>query len=406
MSVSDPRKAAPRTLQIGFSLVELMVALALTGLLMAGMAKIFAASANQFATSSEVFGIQRSARFALLQLQETLAQAGYLMPPRKVTEVIGSGQPPLKIETLQLSGASQIKYNDGTADIVLPNPDELQMVMDIPLPIQGYLTTTVDPDAGGFVNNELTVTIAQGGSELKVGDVAFIQDSAWEMFKIQAITAAAPTYTLTLADNSTLLNAYGNDTSASLISPFIQNRHLGKDAGTLTGASVTFIRPLQVVSYTIQSMNLDPSSNTASVPCLVQRTKGLTDATFSAANTQIVVEGVTSFQVDWSLDSGKTWIRKANSLTTSNWAAIQTATNTVLTASTSPLTKLLVGGMNSTADPFWFNYIPVLIKVDVETRSRLKRTEYSNTANTADYRTRRETILISPRNFALAQPTI
>jgi hypothetical protein len=60
--------------------------------------------------------------------------------------------------------------------------------------------------------------------------------------------------------------------------------------------------------------------------------------------------------------------------------------------------------MGSVSDPFWFNYVPVLLKIDITTQTLLKRTEYAKAANQAEYRTRRETILISSRNFALGAP--
>lgn len=389
---------SPRSQATGFSLVELLVALVFTGILMAGMSKIFTASISNFATSAETIGIQRTARFGLLQLQEDILQAGYLLPPRIVTELLGNPQPPLKIETL----TTDLIYKtvDGTS-ITLVKPDELQIVMDLPLNLHGTLKTTVDPAAGA--TNEMTVIIPSGGADLKVGDLAFVQDSAWEIFKIIDISASGNTYKLTFADNATLIDAFGNDTKASLVSPFITKKHIGTDTGTAPGAQVTFVRPLQVVSYTIQAMSLDPGNNAATVPCLIRRTKSLASGAFGTS--EIIVEGVTGFQVDWSLDGGKGWIRKDNDLTTAQWGAIKAATNSKLAAMSpgSPLTKLLVGGMDSPVDPFWFNYSPLVIKMDLETRSRLQRSEYSNTSGTADYRTRRETLLVSSRNFALGK---
>jgi hypothetical protein len=296
-----------------------------------------------------------------------------------------------------------VKYHnpDGTDTQLSPNPDELQMVMDVPLSIQGTLTNTVDPAAGA--TNTLVVTIPSGGSNLKAGDLAFVKDSAWEIFKIVAVAGAGNTYTLTIADNSTLVNQYGNDSSASLVSPTILNKHIGAGAFA-PGAEISFVRPLQVVSYTIQAVSLDPANDTATVPCLIRRTKALTAGAFGTP--EVLVEGVTGFQLDWSVDGGKTWVRKANGLTASPWASVKTATNNLILASTSPLTQKLVNGMDSTADPFWFNYAPVVVKMDIETRTRIQRAEYSTTgaAGTSNFRTRRETLLVSSRNFALGQP--
>jgi hypothetical protein len=197
---------------------------------------------------------------------------------------------------------------------------------------------------------------------------------------------------MTLTATTNLLDQYGNDTGNSMVSPQIMNSHFA-------GAELTFIRPLQVVSYTLQAVKLDPANDTATVPCLIRRTRSLSGA---FGTPVVLVEGATQFSLDWSLDGGASWIRKDKGLTTSAWSAIQTATSAAF--NNSPLAKSLPGGMSSTSDPFWFNYVPVLLKIDITTQTQLKRTEYSKTASQASYRTRRETIMLSPRNFALGAP--
>jgi len=371
----------------GFSLVELMVAMVLTGLLMAGMYQIFKANASQFVNAHETLGIQRNARWGLALLQDDVLQAGYLMPSRVVTELLGNAQPPIKIETT----TTALKYKDSKyGEIDAGAPDDIQIVMDIPLGADGAITAATQ------YGTELKVNIPAGGEAVSVGDVAFVQDSIWEMFRIGGISNVGTLYTITIdtAPDTTLSHAFA-------LNPMVVKPHR-------VGAPVAFYRPLQVVRYTLRAVALDPSDASATVPCLIRESKALAAGAFG--NTEVLLEGVTAFKLDWSLDGGKTWIRRANTLMDAQWAAIKAATNGVITGSSNRFTKQLPGGMANTVDPLWFNYIPVTLKIDVETRTRAQRTEYNAQLDTASpeakFRTRRETLLISPRNFSLGAPTI
>jgi hypothetical protein len=344
---------------------------------------------SNFATTLESGGLQRNARWALTLLQDDVLQAGYLMPPRIVTDLIGGTQPPFKIETLNLAPPMSYIKADGTTQTI-GNPDELQIVMDVPLSVGATL------GADTVLNtNALTVKFAYGSGDVQANDLLFIKDSAWELFRVSGQPDSDGNVALSQA--AALLDQYGNDTpTQSMVSPQIMKPHF-------KGADLGFVRPLQVVSYTIQPVALDPANKDATVPCLVRRTRSLSGA---FGPPVVLVEGATQFNLDWSLDGGVTWIRKSGGLTTSQWGDIQTATSSAFTAiaANSPLAASLPGGMGSVSDPFWFNYVPVLLKIDITTQTLLKRTEYAKAANQAEYRTRRETILISSRNFALGAP--
>ncbi|BDU77222.1 PilW family protein [Mesoterricola sediminis] len=379
-------ESSRRNRSLGFSLTELLIAVVFTSFLMAGMYKVFTANVSAFSTTLELSGMQRNARWALALLQNDVQQAGYLMPPRVVTELLANTQPAILIETS--ANAVTLTHSDGTTESI-GNPDELQVVMDVPLTTQA--TVAADTAPGG---TSLGCAFASGGALVKSGDIIFVKDSAMELF----VASAAPDKDglVSFTTGGDLQNDYGNNVVNPLISGQVMKAHK-------KGAEVGFIRPLQVVSYTIQALALDPSNSAATVPCLVRRTRTLGG---SWGTAEVIMEGVTSFKLDWSLDGGQTWIRQVNNLATSQWAAIQTATASAFTtlASQSPLAASLPGGMSSATDPFWFNYASVLLKIDVETRTQLRRTEYAKTPNQAAYRTRRETLFVSPRNFALGAP--
>lgn len=403
--MSESNQQHPFSGDRGFSFVELMVALVFTSFLMAGMYKVFTASLSNLATMSETLGAQRNSRWALVQLQDDLLQAGFLLPPRVLNDSSlfpGGSQPPLKIET-PVVGPSGAKFSyidsDGVTAIELPtNPDLLEVVMDYPLGVAGSLSSPGPTlDATGF-----TVKIPSGGDQLRPDDIVFIADSAREFFTIASVSGGGDTYTLTLKTSGALLDKYGNEIN-SVVSSAVSRTHFA-------GAPVEFIRPLQVVRYSVLALNLDPANAAATVPCLVRQQKNLADAGFTTTpgdpRFQILVEGVSGFALDWSLDGGRSWIRKDNGLGSSQWANIQTKTSGAFDtiAASNPFTAQLVGGMNSSSDPFWFRYVPVALKIDVETRTKLKRTEYAATTGTADYNTRRHTLIVSPRNFTLGAP--
>lgn len=383
-------KRSLRGLQGGFSLVELLVALVFTSLLMAGMFRIFQASASQFTSQLETMGIQRRARFGLLWLQDDLFQAGYHFPPGVEGALTGSGQDPLTIGT----GSTKVTTTDPAGNTVdLGFPDELQVYMDIPLGVEGSLSA-----AAKYGDSSLSVTVPSGASTLQDGDIAWIQDS--QPYEFFLVTPSVSGTDVTLAikggpGGGTLTDALGNDVAAGGAHPIVTSQ------AHFANAPVTFIRPQQVVRYTIQSLKLD-AETTANTPCLVRQTRSLSSTTWS--DPTILMDGVTRFALDWSLDGGKTWVRQANGLTASDWSDVKTATDTAFKAQGSPLTKSLPGGLSSITDPIWFNYVPVTLKVELETQTQIKRTDYTSVSNTADYRTRRQTILISLRNSSLGAP--
>lgn len=385
--------AVPNARRRGFSLVELLVALVFTAILMAGMFKVFQASTSTFASLSETLAIQRNARWGLNLLQEEVLQAGFLLPPYEtpgLNPTSAGAQPPLLMQ----------KTDYIPPDETVP-VDELQMVIDMPLNVGGTLTK--DPALGDTV---LEVSIPSGASDIKDGDVMIIQDSNWEVFTVTGATAGSVTIK-TATSSTPLQDAYGNQ-----VQPF---RHATVQYAHRATAEFAFYRPMSVVRYTVVPRKLDPSDPKGTVPCLVRQRRPLsiapndiwapdkdTPQTTAPADEQILLEGVTGFRVDWSLDGGKTWLRAGGS--GDDWASIRSVVDKALGTSTSPVIKQSLGVTNL-QDPYWPRYVPILIRLDVSTRTRLRRTEYNPTLDpknpVATFRTRTETLLLSPRNFGL-----
>lgn len=399
MSASNPSLPTPlpspaKAFQRGFSLIELLIAVLLTSLLMAGMFNVFKATASSFQTGLETLGMQRSARWGLNLLQEEILDAGYLLPARIMNNMVigATAQPPVLMQATDYTPAG------ATAPV-----DELQFIMDVPLGVEGTLNTAV-PENGTI----LKLDIPSGGSLIKADDVAFIQDSSSAFMLVSSISASNEV-TLKIAgdDYKAFTNTMGDDTAnaGGMVDARMQKPHN-------ISAPVTFIRPNQVVRYTVVPRALDPGDPAAMVPCLVRQTRPLAtdpgtiwkpDFAVVQADEQILLEGVTGFRVDWSLDGGKNWIIK-DGLSDGTWDKTREFIDKIIKDHTSKFVKQSKG-VDDGGDPFYFNYLPVLIRLDVETRSRIQRTEYNATnPNAAAYRTRRETLMLSPRNFALGHP--
>lgn len=371
----------------GFSLVELLVAMVFLSILMAGMFRIFAASLSNSMTANESINIQRAARWGLTLLQDDILQAGYQVPPRLMTiiDTSATAQPPILMQATTYTPPGSTRA-----------VDELQFIMDIPLEVQGTLAADVAVGA-----TTVAVTIPYGASLIQPGDVMFVQDSNWELLKISTASSSAITIDTSAG---AVVNALGDDRE-SLVRTAFGGLHKNK-------APFAVLRQEQVVRFTVVPRSLDPGDATATTPCLVRQSRPLSvsPATIWAPTTtavpaapateEILLEGVTDFRVDWSLDGGKTWIRATAG---DIWNGIRTAVNTALTGSSSPFVKQ-AGGLSNPADPFWLNYSPLLIRIDVETRTRIQRSEYDATGTAAAFRTRRETLMLSPRNFALGRP--
>jgi hypothetical protein len=90
-----------------------------------------------------------------------------------------------------------------------------------------------------------------------------------------------------------------------------------------------------------------------------------------------------------SADRGMTWITGAD------WNAIKTALNVQVASAGAP------GATSIDGDSRWFRHIPVLLRVNVTTRTVRERPEYSATGNVLAYKEQTQTLMLLPRHFGL-----
>lgn len=389
----------------GFSLVELLVALVFISLLMAGMLRIYGSAIQGFAAANETIKAQRDNRWALDGLQDDLQAAGYFFPIRTVIggiDNVNSGnQNPVMIlpnQTITNKFIADPNNPSATPTNETITFDEFQYLTDQVLPI----TATLSSSPVDATHISVTATIGDL-SQLQTGDFAVILDPAYETVVIGGGPYSGTSGSLTL-------NASGvqDPTTGAFLGGF------GTLRSTLhqPGADVVFIRPYQVVRYTLMPMNLDPANPAATVPCLVRDqapypaggariawpAATANAATLAAAGVvrTVVAENVTGLRFDMSANQGQAWTRGAS------WSTTQAALNAQLASMAAANPG--VGYATSTQDPsnpLWYRSAPVLIRADLTTRTLIRRTDYANAPNTLAYRTRTQTILLQPRNFGL-----
>lgn len=382
----------------GFSLVELLVALVFMALLMAGMANVFKSSVRTYTAVNETMGAQRTNRWAMDQISDDISQAGFVFPDRLLPNIIMTGAESLFSVTpgVAVAGVTRVSDTDPTAtQTETVSADVLQFFMDVPLPVSGTWTTDTsgdNPVPGGTATAAPTsaaVTFNLGAyADLQVDDVMVILDGGqygnWE----HPLIAGATNPVVFETDAAKLTNYTATPTF-----PGITLAHKA-------GVPVYFIRPAQLVRYSVQAVSLDPANSNVKLPCLLrQQTNYPTTGTVNWATvpTQIIAENVEGFRVDMSFDGGTTWARTTGSPTT--WAAIQANANTQLDTAGLPGLKTIT----DPASPDWFRSINCLIRVDITTRAPIRREEYSATLGSRAYRTRTQTLMISPRNFGFGK---
>ena len=367
----------------GFSLVEMMVALVFVSILMIGMFRVFAASTSSFMTMNETLGIQRNARWGLQLLQDEVLEAGYMLPVRNNPggmlpfDPNSANQPPILFRSTGYTPPG------ATAAV-----DELQIVMDVPLPIQGTAAAAIAKAAGAFRAN-----IPAGAGGIEAGDLIFAQDAQYELLQV----AAAP------GTGTSNVNITVVSTEAAMVDPDtgfpIGSGSIGFSNPHVAGMPFSVIRPSQVVRYTVAPRKLDPADPNRDVPCLIRQTRAINPTSImpdTQAGEQVLLENVIGFRIDCSIDGGRTWLRPAGG---NDWAAIGGAILGALQASGSPFIQ------QALANPMWTLYTPVLLRMDLQMRTEQARTEYNPNYDPANpqsaFRTRRETLMLSPRNFGI-----
>ncbi|MBI1753615.1 MAG: prepilin-type N-terminal cleavage/methylation domain-containing protein [Acidobacteria bacterium] len=371
-----------RPLQHGFSLIEMLVAVMFIGILSAGMMRIYSANLSGFQRVNDTIASQRRGRWALSSLQDDVASVGFFAfvpfnQPAGYSVVSGSQEP---FMILPSPTAVSVTGPDPTNPTVMltanlsPNPDELQFVGDIPLPIQATVLSTSGTALG--------LNVSSGNmADIEAGDIVAILDPTFEQVKV----ATKPSST-TLS-----ISATGASEQASRqVAGYALSPTLSAHA---VGVPVVVFRPNVVTRYSIQARAWDPS-NAGTIPCLVRQQTPYPDGgaliDWTGVQADVIAENIDGFRVDISFDGGTTWLRQA----AGSWDAI-----------VSSMQGLSPGGVvlnpRDASNPLWYRNFPCLIRMDITARSAAPKAANSDITGQAAYVRRTQTLMVTPRNFGL-----
>jgi type II secretory pathway pseudopilin PulG len=349
--------------QDGFSLVEMMVVLVFTMILMAGLATVFKASLSSFVVSGEKISSSRRNRMAMDLLSDDLNVAGQYLDLRALPGGIVDANPGFAINP-----KNRFPFTDTDIPAVDAVSDELVFFFDDPLPAEGTFVGNV---------SGLRSTLVSDGNYTPECTILF-----------KDATAVTQGMRLVTRNNYEIQNvAAGGNPSGNSVGITTENAFMLDHPDK---SSVLVYKPRQYVRYRIESQYLDPEKPTVGIPCLIRAQGPYPDAgTLAPDTTTIVAENVSGFTVSLSVDGGTTW------RTGASWADITTLLDADLATHGPPGFKT-VG-----SSPQWFRYVPVMLRVDVTTRTVKPRAEYSAAGNTLEYKKQVQSLILLPRHFGL-----
>jgi hypothetical protein len=394
-------RKASRAKAVGFSLVELLVALLFTLFLMAGLATVFKSSVSSFAATGESVSNARRNRLSIQLLGEDINMAGMYLVDMVLPPFTLPKRPPFCV--IPNSDIENPRQDAGDPK----KTDELYFYLDEPLPFEGTLKASpaqataadavlygaiIDSAAGGYTVDCQSNDYA---SQVKAGQVAIFKDF-WE-----AVYVAAPS-----VSGRNVTFSVGASPSAGVTG--IGSLGLPSRVNHRPESGVLFVRPAQVVVYLIEMAQLDPTKPEG-IPCLVRRQgdysyAGNAYVASAVGPRQIITENVTGFKVYLSANGGRDWagIGSAASGFDEGWDGASGMRGQI------DKQLLVVGrpGQHSTrGNEHWFRSIPILVRVDVTTRTATKRSEYSTNYSAdkpeAAYKLLTQTLIFVPRHFGL-----
>jgi type II secretory pathway pseudopilin PulG len=330
---------------IGFSLLELLVALLFMGLLLGGMVRVWRAGLGGWTRVNEALTARRALRWSLDRMAEDLRMMGCLFPP-----------PELRV--LDVAPQSGFRLVPGRID---GEPaDELSWVTDVPVPVEAELDRAIPPGLDGEAAVWLRPARAM---DLEAGDLLLVAGDRFEFARV-----AGPAR-LTAGRGGAVRVVRAGGAGAAFSHPHG------------AGALVQAVRPLRVVRYAVVRMDLDHgtrSREAGPVPCLVRFETACprngAEPGWREASQEVLARHVASFRVDFSPDLRFPGIRGADhAATLGNLAARLPGP----------------GGGAGAPDPFWFRKAAGLIEVRLAIRGPVARRILE----------RGQRLVVAPRNF-------
>jgi len=277
MNTSSAKYSA-RQLQSGLSLVELMIAVTISLVLMAGIMQIFLSSKQTYRTQDAASRLQENSRFAMRFLSQHIRMAGYsgcssaALVPNNIVDLDGDGTPD-PVSDFAGDGLAGYEYGDLpvaltstntlTAAEVMPNSDVIVILKGSTTNVQ--LTGNMSAD-----NANIQIAAAsQAAAGFTANDILFVSDcEAADVFSINNVS--------TSGTKTTMAHSSANNTGPKL------SKAYGKDA--------TVMKLEKIVYYV--------GPNAYGIPTLFRRY-------MEGANmiTEELVEGIESLQFQYGEDT-------------------------------------------------------------------------------------------------------
>jgi type II secretory pathway pseudopilin PulG len=391
----------------GFSLVELLVAAVFTMILMAGLAVVFRSSLSASYTMGEKISSVRRNRVSMDLLYDDLNRAGMVMVD--ITSPLAFGtNPPFYIVPNVPIGSTVAGAPERT--------DILYFAFDQPLPFEGKLKSGGGASSLGATAPTAVMTgatLAAGTDnkyEIECFDAAYAAQVSTGMYMQIKDDLSHAALQIQQVDGRTGTRVTVETVTTASVATQVTGRG---DPGTLRSnqriydSGVVFLQPARQVRYRIAMMNLDPTTADAT-PCLVREMVAF-DASADPSSagfftpplsTTVIAENVSAFKVYLSANAGAAWaglgLGTATTGFTNGW------TNGIQATLNSQLADIGRSGYTTTlGDTSWYRNNPLLVRLDITTRTAAQRGEYSSTGTTAAYKNLTQTTVLIPRHFGL-----
>jgi hypothetical protein len=349
--------------------VELLVALAVLAVLLAGLAGVLQASLLGFGAVREGLNAQRTLRWAARGLDGELDRIGFIFPPPWLRPLPLPGADASELQSAfrlepnrplgRIRAGRWVPLRPGDDPMAAPGrtSDWLSFVADRPLAGGTLAAPVPGPVAGGRAWLSLAL---DRSCALRAGDLLYLEGERFQCLRLlePAELRAGVAGTVVVGPARAGTDQAGPArVGPDQAGPARTGRALVRPAPA--GAWVGLVRPLRAVALTV--VYLDLPAAPGPVPCLVRlETDCRPDQTVPAwgewlDDMAILAENVTGLRVDLSLDGRWPGIRGADAPETLD------RLDRALRAGPVPAVNL--------ADPLWFRQVPALLSLELEVRS-------------------------------------
>ena len=270
----------------GFSIVELMVAMAISLLLLAGVVSIFVSSKSSYETNERLSRIQENGRFALDSIMSDLRASGFVGCARQPTYLSTSLNNATTLQWNFLAGpvmgfqATGANTWSPAMDTSIPTPLSGSDVLVVRVPVRERTSMPLVTDVGSPTN---TLQIAAGTTNsVQTGDIVLAYScEAISVFQVSNYASSTGVISHAILASSATLPGNATDTLN-----YSYRR------------AVTQVVPVETVAYFIAPSSRigDPSDPAPAGTTSLWRRRGMDVV-------QELVEGIEQIQVQYGVDT-------------------------------------------------------------------------------------------------------